>query len=84
VAGTARHLDNPRAASRFPSRRLMKEAPRVRRGASEFHAGSEGSERFPQLARKSRNHMPHERVMALGGLPIAAGLLALRRCNETR
>jgi hypothetical protein len=27
---------------------------------------------------ESCNHMPHDRVMALGGLPIAAGLLALR------
>ena len=32
----------------------------------------------PQALEKSRNHIPHERVMALGGLPIAAGLLALR------
>jgi len=29
------------------------------------------------------NHMPHERVMALGGLPIAAGLLALRSDAKT-
>ena len=31
---------------------------------------------------KSRNHMPHDRVIALGGLLIVAGLSPLR-CNGT-
>ena len=72
------HLGNPLRAA--PVRR--EKAPR-RSGASGMTNAQRASEQLNSKSHprsgqeKSRNHIPHQRVMALGA-PIAAGLLALR------
>ena len=68
----ARHGLNHKTVAKWRKRAFVNDAPM---GPKTPHSTAE---------RGACNYMPHERVMALGGLPIAAGLLALRSDAKTR
>jgi hypothetical protein len=68
----ARYGLNHKTVAKWHKRAFVNDAPM---GPKTPHSTAE---------RGACNYMPHERVMALGGLPIAAGLLALRSDAKTR